>query len=349
MNEINIGGVKIGKSYPVFVIAEAGVNHNGNLDLAKKLIREAKLSGADAIKFQTYRAQNLVTKTAPIYWHVGANEGESQFEVFSKLDNFPVGFYKDCMKYAKEIGIILISTPFELSAVDLLEEIGVPAYKVASADITFSQLLIRIAQTKKPIILSTGASTIGEIEEAVNLIKSTGNNQIILLHCTLTYPTPQKDANLSMIPILTQLFPDYPIGHSDHTFDPMTPAFATIMGAKVIEKHFTVDKNLDEKNPDNKLGVDPYQLKVMVEEIRQAELSLGGGLVRPETELEAMKLARRSVVSSMRIRKGSTITKQMLICKRPGTGIAPKFLDLIIGRISRKDIPEDTLVSWDMI
>lgn len=349
MKTIEIAGKMIGEGFPTFIIAEAGVNHGGDIELAKRHIREAKFSGADAIKFQTYKAENLVTRDAPIYWRVGNDKGKSQYQVFSKIHNFPVGFYKDCVKYANEIGIIFLSTPFGLEAVDLLEKVGVPAYKIASGDLTYHQLLQKVARTKKPIILSTGASTIGEIEESVNVIKQSGNNQIILLHCTLAYPTEQKDANLKMIRALSQIFPDYPIGYSDHTFDPMTPAFCVMMGARVVEKHFTVDKTLGGSS-DHKLGVDPYQLKILVEEVRQAEKSLGREDKAPvETEKDALALARRSIVSAKKIKKGTKIKKEMLVCKRPGTGIAPKFLNIIVGKIAKKDIPEDTIISWEMI
>lgn len=349
MNTIDIGNRKIGKGHPTYIVAEAGVNHNGDIELAKRHIREAWFSGADAIKFQIYKADKLVTQSAPIYWKVGSDEGKTQFEVFSKIHNFPIDFYRKCIKYANEIGITFFCTPFDLEAVDVMEEIGVKLYKVASGDITYHQLLRKIAQTKKPIILSTGASTIGEIEEAVNTIENAGNNKIILLHCTLAYPTPQKDINLNMIPTLAKLFPDYPIGLSDHTFDPLTPALSVMLGAKVIEKHFTVDKNL-EGSSDHKLGVDPYQLKFLVESVRLAEISIGEGLKRAEeTEKPALLMARRSVVSTQYIKKGTKITKAMLTSKRPGTGIPPKFLELLVGKVARKDIPTDTTIGWEMV
>lgn len=349
MNLVKIKSHKIGPGQPTFIIAEAGVNHNGDLQRGLDHIKAAKDAGVDAIKFQNYTAERLVTKSAPKYWHVGEDDGKTQYETFSVLDELPKSAYFKMMEYAKKIGIILFSTPFELEAVDFLEKLDVPAYKIASADITFHQLLKKIGKTKKPIILSTGASTIAEITEAVEIIKSTGNDQIILLHCILSYPTSPADANLLMIDSLRSVFKDIPIGFSDHTFDPLTPAFSVMRGANVVEKHFTIDKSLPD-SPDHKLGVDPLELKQMVDAIRLAEKSLGKDFKEPVgSEIEGNKLARRSIVSAKEIKKGDVITEKMLICKRPGTGIAPKFMDMIIGRKAKKTIPEDSIIDWEWI
>ncbi|MDO8487491.1 MAG: N-acetylneuraminate synthase family protein [Candidatus Curtissbacteria bacterium] len=349
MKTIKIGGKKIGGNEPVFIVAEAGVNHNGELERAKDHIRLAKEAGCDAIKFQNYTAERLVTKKAPKYWHVGPNDGKTQYETFSVLDELPENNYQKMMDYAKEIGIILFSTPFELEAVDLLEDINVPAYKIASADIIYFPLLSKVAKTGKPIIMSTGAATIGEIEEAVNFIKKCGNDQIILLHCILSYPTAADDANLLMIDSLRGLFPEIPIGFSDHTFSPLTPAFAVMRGARIVEKHFTTDKTLPD-SPDHQLGVDPAEMKQLVDAVRLAEESLGKGLKEPvESEMEAQRFARRSVTSLVDIKKDTKITKDMLIGKRPGMGIPPKFIDIVVGRKAKADIPADTTITWDLI
>ncbi len=348
MNTIHIAGKKIGTGQPVYIMAEAGVNHNGSLERAYKHIREAKKAGCDAIKFQTYKAEHLTTKKAPKYWNVG-DDDLSQYETFSKLDAFPIEYYKKCVQYAKKEGITFFSTPFDLDSVDLLEKIDVPAYKVASADITFFPLLKKIAKTKKPIIMSTGASTIGEMEEAVEHIKSFGNDKIILLHCILSYPTDAEDANLLMIDDMQRAFPDIPIGFSDHTFDPLTPAFAVMRGARVIEKHYTVDKSLPD-SPDHKLGVDPGELKQLCLAVRLAEKSLGQMHRAPlKSEMAARKLARRSLTSIVPIAKGTVITENMLLGKRPGTGIPTKFMNAVVGRVARKDIPEDTTLTWDFV
>ncbi|MEK7107518.1 MAG: N-acetylneuraminate synthase family protein [Patescibacteria group bacterium] len=349
MIPVTISGRKIGPDCPVFIMAEAGVNHNGSLERAYEHIRKAKKAGCDAIKFQTYTAKALTTKKAPKYWDVGDDGHLTQFETFSKLDAFSIEYYRKCVAYAKKIGIIFFSTPFDLDSVDLLEKIRVPAYKIASADITFFPLLKKIAKTKKPIILSTGASTLGEIEEAVEYIKSFGNDKIILLHCILSYPTDAEDSNLLMIDDLRRAFPDIPIGFSDHTFHPLTPAFAVMRGACVIEKHYTVDKSLPD-SPDHKLGVDPQEMKMLVDAVRLAEKSLGAMHRSPlKSEQAARKLARRSLTSAVDIKKGTIITEKMLIGKRPGTGIPTKFMDAVVGRTARRDIPEDTTLQWNLI
>lgn len=345
MNTITIAGKKIGPGQPVYIMAEAGVNHNGSLERAYEHIREAKKAGCDAIKFQTYSAEKLTTKKAPKYWKVG-DDDLSQYETFSKLDAFPLTYYQKCVTYAKKQGIMFFSTPFDVDSVDLLEKIKVPAYKIASADITFFPLLKKVAKTKKPIIMSTGASTLGEIEEAVEYVRSFGNNKIMLLHCILSYPTEAEDANLLMIDDLERAFPDIPIGFSDHTFDPLTPAFAVMRGARIIEKHYTVDKSLPD-SPDHKLGVDPDELKQLCDAVRLAEKSLGQShRVLLKSEIPARKLARRSLTSAALIKKGTVITEKMLIGKRPGTGIPTKFMDAVVGRVARKDIPEDTTLTW---
>lgn len=345
---VTIAGKRIGPDCPVFIMAEAGVNHNGSLERAYEHLREAKKAGCDAIKFQTYTARALTTKKAPKYWKVG-DDDLTQFETFSKLDAFSLENYKKVVAYAKKIGIIFFSTPFDLDSVDVLEKIRVPAYKIASADITFFPLLRKIARTKKPIILSTGASTIGEIEEAVEYIRSFGNNKIILLHCILSYPTRAEDANLLMIDDLRRAFPGIPIGFSDHTFEPLTPAFAVMRGACVIEKHFTVDKSLPD-SPDHKLGVDPEEMKTLVDAVRLAEKCLGQMHRAPlKSEQAARKLARRSLTAAVDIKKGTVITERMLLGKRPGTGIPTKFMDAVVGRTARRDIPEDTTLRWNLL
>ncbi len=348
MSTITIAGKKIGPGQPVYIMAEAGVNHNGSLKRAYQHIREAKKAGCDAIKFQTYKAEHLTTKKAPKYWNVG-DDDLSQYETFSKLDAFPFEYYRKCMAYAKKIGIMFFSTPFDLDSVDLLEKINVPAYKIASADITFFPLLKKVAKTKKPMIMSTGASTLGEMEEAVEYVRSFGNDKIVLLHCILSYPTDAEDANLRMIDDIQRAFPDIPIGFSDHTFDPLTPAFAVMRGACVVEKHYTVDKSLPD-SPDHKLGVDPDELKQLCNAVRLAEKSLGQMHRAPlRSEMAARKLARRSLTAAVAIPKSTVITAKMLMGKRPGTGIPTKFMDAVVGRVARKAIPEDTTLTWDLI
>jgi N,N'-diacetyllegionaminate synthase len=349
MKTIQIGSRKVGNGQPTFVVAEAGVNYNGSLALALEHIRKAKDAGADAIKFQVYTAAKLVTKEAGRYWNVGDTKIESQYEAFTKFKQLSTNDYKRMLAYAKRIGMILFATPFELEAVEMLERVGAPVYKIAAADITYFPLLKRIARTGKPIIMSAGAATIGEIQEAVDYIKSFGNDRIILLHCILSYPTAQKDINLRMIDSMQRLFPEHPIGLSDHTFSYLTPALAVMRGARVIEKHFTIDKSLPD-NPDHELGVDPAGLRQLVAAVRLAEVSLGRDHKEPvNAENVARALARRSLTSVTAIPKGTKITARMLIGKRPGTGIPCRFMDVVVGRRAAVDIPEDTTLTWDMV
>ena len=349
MKRITIGKSKIGDGNPTFVIAEAGVNYNGSLKLALEHIKKAKEAGADAIKFQTYTPSRLVTKKAKRYWTIGDTKIKTQYEAFTKFDQLSVAQYKKMMAYAKRLGIVLFSTPFELEAVDFLEQVGVPAYKIASADITYFPLLEKVARTKKPIILSVGAATIAEVKDAVRYITSRGNANIILLHCILSYPTAQKDINLRMIDTLQKTFPDNIIGLSDHTQDPLTPALAVMRGAQVVEKHFTVDNSLPD-NPDHELGMDPKAMKRLVDAVRVAEISLGTGHKVPiPAEQAARTHARRSVTSLVDISKGTKITRGMLTGKRPGTGIPTKFLNRVVGRHARRNIPADTTITDAMI
>jgi len=345
---LKIGKHTIGKR--VFVVAEAGVNHNGSVDRAKELIIKAAQSGADAIKFQTYTADKLVTKTAPKFWNwEGDKDKKTQHDAYADLDGFPMGAYSALMEVCEHAGIEFLSTPFDFESADYLNKIGMPAFKVASSDITYLPYLSYIAKFQKPIILSTGASTIGEIQEAVETIKKEGNDQIILLQCTLCYPTATKDANLRIIPTLAKIFPELIIGLSDHTRGITAPIVATTLGAKVIEKHYTVDKTLL-KSADHWLSVDPPELKQMVKGIMEAERMMGSSEKRVfKCEDETRKYDKRSIVSATDIEKGTKITRNMLICKRPGTGIEPKFLNIIVGRTAQEDIPEDTIIKWNQI
>lgn len=332
------------------MVAEAGVNHNGQFSLAKKQIKAAAAANADAVKFQNYTADGLVTKEAPIYWGKSVDIGTaSQYETFTQFPPLAHKFYKDLIGFAKSLGVIFFSTPFEFGEADFLDKLGVPMFKIASADLTYHQFLHHVAKKGKPIFLSTGASTIGEIEEAVKVITSIGNRKLVLLHCILSYPTAPEDANIRMIPTLQRIFSDFPIGFSDHTFTDTAALGAVALGATVIEKHFTADKHLP-NNPDHKLGMDIPMFQSMVARVRELETNLGRAerVIIP-AERAARKYARRSLVSTVEIRKGTTIAPSMLTAKRPGTGIAPVFFDLVVGRIARRTIPTDTTLSWNMV
>ena len=347
--KVKIANKLVGEGEPCFVIAEAGANHNGDVEIAKSLVIEAAKNGADAVKFQTYTAEKLVTRTAPKYWVDRGEPGGTQFSTFEKLDSLTETECRQVFELAKEMGILFLSTPFDEESADFLQELGVPAFKIASADITHHPLISHVAAKRLPMIVSTGLATVGEIEEAVSVMHQSGNDNIVLLHCVLSYPTAPKDANLSAMVTLQRVFPRYPIGFSDHTIGLTIPIAAVALGAKVIEKHFTVDKSLPD-SPDHPLSVDPRELRDMVESIRRVEEALGSDRKGPvEAEKEAFRYARRSIVASVDIRKGTRITREMLTYKRPGTGIPPKFIDVVIGREAKRDVKEDEVVTWEHV
>lgn len=348
---ITIGKHIIGPAQPTFVIAEAGVNHNGSLHRAKQLIIEAAKAGADAVKFQTYKAEKLVVKSAPRFWKWDGEKKKNgtQYDSYAELDKFPLKHYPALIQTCREYGVEFLSTPFDEGSADALIRFGMKAIKVSSSDITNTPFLSHLAKSGLPILLSTGASSMGDIEEAVETIEHEGNSKIILLQCTLIYPTPYEHAHLRVIPTLTSFFPTYTIGLSDHTLGTAIPLGAVALGAHVIEKHFTVDKTL-QKSADHWLSVDPAELANMVRGIRQVEAALGEGrkYVLPAEKMTHV-YDKRSLVAACRIPRGTVITEAMLTRKRPGTGIRPKDQSIVIGRKAANDIEEDTTVTWDMV
>ncbi|MBO8161754.1 MAG: N-acetylneuraminate synthase [Thermosipho sp. (in: Bacteria)] len=345
VKKIKIGDKRIGENESTFVITEAGVNHNGDIELAKKLVDIAVEAGADAIKFQTFKAENVVTKNAPKadYQIKNTKSNESQYDMIKKLELSEEEF-RELYRYAKSKGIIFLSTPFDFESADFLEDLGVPAFKVSSTDLTNLPFLEYIAEKGKPIILSTGMGTLGEIEEAINTIKDVGNEDIVLLHCITSYPVKFESLNLRTIQTLKEAF-KLPVGFSDHSLGIYAPIAAVALGAVVIEKHFTLDKNLP--GPDHKASLNPEELKEMIKWIRLIEKALGDGIKRPTPkEIEIRKVARRSIVAKVDIPKGATITKNMITFKRPGTGLPPKYYKEIIGRRARRDIRADELIYW---
>lgn len=346
MKEISIRNKKIGENNPCFIIAEAGANHEGSVEKACKLIDAVKKSGADSIKFQTYKASELTTRNAPKYWDDGI-ENESQFDVFKKLDSFENDDWKQVFEFAQKKDIICFSTPFDEKSVDLLYSLNVPAFKIASADITHIPLIKKVASKDLPIFLSTGMATNQEMKEAVDEIENCGNQEIVLLHCITSYPTKPEDANLEMIRTLKNDFPNYVIGYSDHTLGTLIPALSIDYGSKVVEKHFTYDTNLTVSR-DHRLSLDENSFREMIENIRIAEISKGESRKDGfDTEKEGVKYARRSIVSTEDIPEGTTISRDMLAVKRPGTGIYPKFMDKIIGSKTTKKIAKDVPLQWD--
>lgn len=346
--KIKIGNKTLGDK--VYVIAEAGVNHNGSLERAKELVIKAAQAGTDAIKFQTYTADELVVKGTPKFWDAEVDKDkEGQHEAYKALEGFKDEWYPELIKCCEENNIEFLSTPFSFAAADFLNSLGMKAFKIASSDMSTLPFLEHVAKFKKPILLSTGASTLAEIIEAVETIKEAGNKQIVVMHCNLNYPTKDEDANLGVIKTLKAVFPDLVIGLSDHTLGTFPPIIAAAMGAKVIEKHYTVDKTLPE-SADHWLSVDPTELKEIVDGVKRIELLYGDTERRVfPSESETRKYDKRSLVSKRFIAAGTEITEDMLTYKRPGTGIPPKFKDIVVGRIARRDIREDCVITWRMI
>jgi sialic acid synthase SpsE len=353
---MKIGNKQIGEK--PYVIAEFGVNHNGSLERAKEGIIAAAKAGADAIKFQTYTADELVVKGTPKFWDWdGDKKWETQYDAYNKLGGFSYSYYPELIQCCEENGIEFLSTPFSFEAATILNNLGMKAFKVASSDMSTLPFLEHIAKFGKPILLSTGASTMEEIHEAVDTIEDAGNNQIILLHCTLKYPTDPKDANFYMINTLKKEFPQYHVGLSDHTLGAFSSKAAiAVYNAEVLEKHFTVDKTLPD-SADHWLSVDPAELKEICEmnpgiTWKDPEvIKLGGSSVKQvfECENETRKYDKRSIVSALDIKKGDVITPEMLTYKRPGTGIWPKFHKIVVGKKALIDIPNDSILTWELI
>ena len=344
-----IAGRRVGISEPAYLIAEAGVNHDCLLDRGKALVDTAKEAGFDAIKFQSYTASKIATRVAPRYWVEPQDPHGTQWDTFAKLDKLSDADFKTLIDHARRSGIVAFSTPFDDEAVDFLVGMDMPVFKIASADLTCKPLLERVARAKKPMILSTGTSTLAEIDEALETVAANGCDEVVLLHCTLKYPCPAEGINLRMMTHMMQAFPGIPVGLSDHSLGISIPQAAVAMGACMIEKHYTIDKTL-KGSPDHHLSVDPIEGKAMVDGIHTIERAFGRKVKGLEPlEREAFLYARRSVTSSKPIAKGASITRDMLTYKRPGTGISPRFFDLVIGRTAKQDIPEDTTLTWEMV
>lgn len=327
----------------VFIIAEAGVNHNGDLELAKKLIDAARDANVDAIKFQTFKANKLVSKKADKadYQKINTGNDESQFEMIKKLE-LDFESHIELIRYCEYKEIMFLSTPFDLDSIDLLDKLRIDILKIPSGEINNLPYLEKIAKLNKKIILSTGMSNLREVEEALSILKKNGAKDITLLHCNTEYPTPMEDVNLKAMQTMKDLF-KIDVGYSDHTLGIEVPIAAVAMGATVIEKHFTLDKKME--GPDHKASLEPDELKKMVVAIRNIEKSLGDGVKRPSnSEKKNKDIARKSIVSNRQIKKGEILTEENITIKRPGNGISPmKWYD-ILGSIATKDYNEDELI-----
>ena len=348
-SSFEIDGRTVGIGHPCYVIAEAGVNHNCDVQLGYKLIETAAAAGADAIKFQSYTASLISTRVAPRYWVEPDDPRGTQWDTFDKLDKLSARDFKSLLGHARHVGVTAFSTPFDDEAVDFLASLDVPAFKIASADLTCHGLIERAARVGRPMILSTGTSSLAEVEEALDVCARAGNDRVVLLHCTLRYPCPPEGINLRMMEHLMRAFAGVPVGLSDHSLGISVPQAAAALGACMVEKHYTVDKTLP-GSPDHHLSVDPPEMKALVDGIRTVEKALGKARKGLEPlEKDAYLYARRSVTSKVAIPKGTTVAREMLTYKRPGTGIGAKHLEQVVGRVARVDIPADTTLTWEMV
>lgn len=326
-----------------FIIAEIGVNHNGSVDLAKDMIKSASECGVDAVKFQTFNSEDLVTENAETADYQEKNTDEnSQLKMLKKLE-LTFDDFKELKDYALKNGVIFISSPFDVNSVDLLETLNVPLYKLGSGELNNFELIDYVQETNKPIIISTGMATLDEIKETYDFIENKDN--LIILHCITGYPTSFKEANLNFIKTLQKEF-DVPIGFSDHSPGIELPIAAVALGACVVEKHFTLDKNLE--GPDHKASLNPKEFKAMVDAIRNVEVAMGDGVRKfSDNEEEIKKVARKSIVLNQDVKKGTVLQREMLSIKRPGTGIPPKFINDIIGKEIIEDLKSGTVVLWE--
>ncbi|WP_027400288.1 N-acetylneuraminate synthase [Anaerovorax odorimutans] len=326
-----------------FIIAEAGVNHNGKLETAKLLAEVAKNAGADVVKFQTFIAEDCISNFASKaeYQKKNTQAEESQLDMVKKIQ---ISFdeFIELKSHCDKIGIQFISTPFDFKSIEFLNHLNIPFWKIPSGEITNVPYLNRIANTGKPVIMSTGMCTLEEVEFAVKLLKENGSGEISLLHCNTEYPTPFKDVNLAAMNTLKRTF-NCRTGYSDHTLGIEAPIAAVAMGAEVIEKHFTLDKNMI--GPDHKSSLEPDELKKMISAIRNIEMAIGNGKKKPsESEIKNIQVARKSIVAKKAISKGEYFTEENITVKRPGSGISPTRWFDVLGLISTKDYQKDELI-----
>lgn len=344
VKSIKIAGKNVSYQDPVFIIAEAGVNHNGDLKTALKLVDAAAESGADCVKFQTFKAEDVTTKQAPLarYQKNNLGKGTRQLSVIKKLE-LTAGDHKKIISRCREKNIIFMSTPHGgFASVDLLRKLGVPAFKIASGDITNLPLLAYVARLKKPIILGAGMATMPEIKEAIQYIKKNGNNKIVVLHCTTDYPCAPENANLRALKGLMEEL-GVLVGYSDHTLGAQTAIMAATLGACVIEKHFTLNKKMP--GLDHKASLEPGELKDLIASVRKVEIIMGNKTKKPtDVEKQYMPLVRKSLVAKTDIKKGEIFSAENIAIKRPGTGLKPSFYDKILGRKSKRDIKADSLL-----
>ena len=344
---VRIGDREVGEGEPCFVVAEAGANHNRDLVMGKQLIDVAKDAGADAVKFQTYSAETLYSKKAPRFSYLEGVSDKETWDLIKEIE-LPRAWQGELAAHARRRGIQFFSAPFDQRAVDELDALAVPAFKIASFEIVDLPLIGYAASKGRPMILSTGLASYEDIADALQACAAAGNRDVILLQCASLYPAPAARMNLRAMATMRRAF-GVPVGLSDHSLGIHLATAAVALGASMIEKHFTLDRRLP--GPDHPFAVEPGELKEMVRQIRDVEVALGDGFKlgpAPE-EAEMHQKARRSLVAARAIAKGTPIERPMIAIKRPGFGIRPKFLDLVVGRVAKIDIEEDSVLTWDML
>lgn len=345
---VEIAGRKVGPGYPCLIVAEAGVNHNGDLGLARRLVDAAVEAGVDAVKFQSFRAERLAASSAlkADYQLATTGGGESQLDMLRRLE-LSESAQQELQDYCKRRGVLFMSTPFDEWSADFLSKLEVAVYKIPSGEITNLAFLSHVARKGKPMIVSTGMSSMGEVESAVQAIHEAGNRQLALLHCVSRYPAQPSEANLRAMATMQAAF-GVPAGYSDHTMGVTVALAAVALGACVIEKHFTLDRTLP--GPDHRASVEPGELTRLVKEIRVVEASLGHGRKEPvPSEAKTAAAARRSIVAARDIPAGTSLTEEYLAVKRPGIGLPPSLLHSLLGRVAVRDIPADTVISLEML
>jgi N,N'-diacetyllegionaminate synthase len=348
LRPINIAGREVGPGRSCFIIAEAGVNHNGSVERARQLIEVAVQAGADAVKFQTFRAERVVTPDAPKAAYQLRNTGivESQYEMLRRLE-LPQEAHRELMSYCSEHGILFMSTPFDEDSADFLDELGIAVFKLPSGEITNLPFITHVARKGKPLIVSTGMACMSEVETAVGSITAAGNRDFVLLHCVSNYPAEPADVNLRAMRTMLETF-NVPVGYSDHTQGIEVSLAAVALGACVIEKHFTLSRDLP--GPDHRASLEPDELSAMVRGIRTVEAALGHGRKEPAaSEAETVAIARRSLVAACDIAAGTKLTEDLIAIRRPGTGLPAAMLPKVVGRTMRVPARAGTLLTLEML
>jgi N,N'-diacetyllegionaminate synthase len=344
---VKIGERWVGDGEPCFIVAEAGANHNRDLQMGKELIDVAAEAGANAVKFQTYSAETLYSKKTPKFTYLEKQTSKDTWQILKEAE-LPREWQGELQAWARKQDIMFFSAPFDYRAVDELDVLGVPAFKIASFEIVDLPLIGYAAAKGRPMILSTGLATYEDIHDAIQACSSAGNRNIVLLQCASLYPAPPRRINLRAMETMRRAF-GVPVGLSDHTTGIHVAGAAVAMGACCVEKHFTLSRSLP--GPDHPFAIEPAELKAMVRQIREIEEALGDGRkVGPAPEEEEMhQKARRSLIAARAIPKGTRIERDMIVIKRPGFGIRPKLIDLVVGRVAKVDIEEDTVLTWDLL